>query len=471
MARSNDLNADSKRSPRWALITGAALIWALAPSQAGAQAQCPNPPPVTLSPQVPTDVCIPSDFPPNVSGIAFFDDFSWRSFVAMVWPALQGQRGAADPSQKVGATAGPLVFETFKADWELFQPKGAAPSPWNSYAAGSNPCGLASVGPADFLLTSFSKFANLGQAGFGKLVGPLVAQNRTYVRYLIGYNQIEFNQIMQPPGRPTAPWYIRANLKNVSFPTGALDVKSAWIDMTNIANPGHYYTRPAWVFDLQANTCSQKTVGLVGLHIVQKTPTRPQWIWSTFEQIDNVPPYGQTGGGPYAFNDGTGTAMPNSNPYSYPPPAATPAPFNVQRLMPIDPSTQNTNSAYQAALQGTVWQYYQLVMTQWPSPGNTPRNPGTPNHTIPGTIPGFATHTGFANTTLETFDQANLQTGCLACHTLAQSTTDFLWSLEVNAYPPTVSVGAPATGARARAATRVPPPLEKLKRLMQGATK
>ena len=171
MARPNDLDTESKRSPLWALITGAALAWALAPSQAGAQAQCPNPPPVTLSPQVPTDVCIPSDFPPNVSGIAFFDDFSWRSFVAMVWPALQGQRGAADPNQKVGATGGPLVFETFKADWELFQANGAAPSPWNSYAAGSNPCGLASVGPADFLLTSFSKFANLGQAGFGKLVG------------------------------------------------------------------------------------------------------------------------------------------------------------------------------------------------------------------------------------------------------------------------------------------------------------
>ena len=31
-------------------------------------------------------------------------------------------------------------------------------------------------------------------------------------------------------------------------------------------------------------------MGMVGIHIVQKTPFAPQWIWSTFEQIDNVSP-------------------------------------------------------------------------------------------------------------------------------------------------------------------------------------
>ncbi len=32
---------------------------------------------------------------------------------------------------------------------------------------------------------------------------------------------------------------------------------------------------------------------LVGLHIMVKTRYRPQWLWSTFEQVDNVPPAGE----------------------------------------------------------------------------------------------------------------------------------------------------------------------------------
>src|SRR5215471_1610778 len=106
-------------------------------------AQYPDPPPVTISaPQPPADVCIPDGFPGNP--IAFFDDFSWRSFIAMVWPVQQGMRGVPDTSKGIGPVSGPLVFETFKADWEVFQPSPddnppPAPAPWESYA-GQNPC-------------------------------------------------------------------------------------------------------------------------------------------------------------------------------------------------------------------------------------------------------------------------------------------------------------------------------------------
>jgi PPK2 family polyphosphate:nucleotide phosphotransferase len=56
--------------------------------------------------------------------------------------------------------------------------------------------------------------------------------------------------------------------------------------MSNIANPERFYTRKAWLMDLATGNCSQTTVGLVGTHIVQKTKSRPQWIWTSFEQID-----------------------------------------------------------------------------------------------------------------------------------------------------------------------------------------
>ena len=400
-----------------------------------AQAQCPNPPPVVTNvPQPPADVCLP----PNVPGVPFqfFDDFSWRSFVAMVWPALDGQRGMPDTSKSVGGS-GPRVFETYKALAEVFHNDGSAPSAWNDFDPPSqNPCGV-QIKFGDLVLASFSKFSNLGQAGFGTLVGPLVAQNRTYVRFATSFNQTEFTGIMN------GKWFLRSNIPaaGVTFSNGSIDIKSAWIDVAGIKNPQRFYTRSATVLDPQSGKCAQTMVGLVGLHIVQKTPTRPQWIWTTFEQVDNVP--GSGAQSPFTFNNGSGTPMPSKNPFPINPlPLPTPAPFNVSRVKPISPSTQATNAAYQKALSGTPWQFYQLVMTQWPLclPTCDPSMRGTPGNTFPGN----GATTAFANTTLETFDQASIFTGCMACHNVTQTVsgvqngTDFLWSLKDHAFPPNV---------------------------------
>ena len=37
------------------------------------------------------------------------------------------------------------------------------------------------------------------------------------------------------------------------------------------------------------NKCSKELLGLVGLHIVMKTAQFPQWLWATFEQMNNAP--------------------------------------------------------------------------------------------------------------------------------------------------------------------------------------
>src|ERR1700678_4422770 len=143
-----------------AVALGAAVAEFLA-LPASAQT-CPNPPPPVIdSSRPPADVCIPGDFPQNENPIAFFDDYSWRAFIAMVWPAAQNQRGVADTSKTVGAVSGPLVFETFKADWELFQPDGHAPSPWSEFGGiPSNPCqaDVTTPGFNDLILASITKF-------------------------------------------------------------------------------------------------------------------------------------------------------------------------------------------------------------------------------------------------------------------------------------------------------------------------
>lgn len=401
-----------------------------APPTVPAVQTCPTPP--TVSPQIPTDVCIPAGFSGNP--IAFFDDYSWRTFIAVVWPALNGQRGMPDTSKTVGTMGVPRVFETYKATWEVFHNDGSAPDPWESYGAPSvNPCNQ-SLGFGDLALASFSKFSDLGQAGIGSLVGPLMAQNNTWARFQTGLNEVEFDQIT------ANNWYLRANLppagQSLHFNDGALDVKSAWMDMTGVAHPERYYTRQVFLMDPNTGTCSPKTVGLVGLHIVQKTPSRPQWIWSTFEQIDNVPPVQSGSPGSNLNNGNAAMKMPATNPFTLDPlPSPMPTPFNVTRVKPINSSTQGTNAVYQKALAGTPWQFYQLVMTQWPIVPNSPTTPGTPNNTFPGTA---GSSTAFSNVTMETFDQGSIRTSCMACHNVTMAKSDFLWVLNDHAFPPNV---------------------------------
>lgn len=394
---------------------------------------CPaTPVPTITPPQLPGDVCIPQGFGGNP--IQYFDDFSWRSFIAVVWPAARAHRGQPDTSKTINAGS-PLTFETFKANWEIFHNDASAPEIWNVYDAPAfNACN-ATASFGDVILSSFSKFSDLGQAGFNGLVGPLVAQNGAYVRYATGFNETEFNQIL------SGALYLRKNLPMTgAFQNGSLDVKSAWMLMTNVAHPERYYTRTALVLDPQSGNCTPTLVGLVGLHIVQKTPTRPQWIWSTFEQVDNVPPAQAGAPGNFNFNNGTDVPpMPRSNPISLDPlQLPPPTPFNVDRLTtaPINPSTVNTNTAYRALLRGqnSVWQNYQLVMTQWPVPSSQPGLSGAPANTFPGNNPTSA----FANVTMETFDQGAIRNGCMNCHDSTRLQTDFVWTLNNHASPTNV---------------------------------
>ncbi len=188
--------------------------------------------------------------------------------------------------------------------------------------------------------------------------------------------------------------------------------------MKGVAHPERYYTREAWVLEPGDGPCAKKTMGLVGLHIVQKTPHRQQWIWSTFEQVDTVPADPLGSPGDFALYKLGRPDMPSSglNPYPlslvWPPPK----PYNVQRSHPIHPSTQATNLAYRTALRagGSVWQYYQLIMTQFPIRADQVGNlDAEPAYTFPGTNNDS---TSFANVTMETFDQSKVVQGCMNCH-------------------------------------------------------
>jgi hypothetical protein len=228
----------------------------------------------------------------------------------------------------------------------------------------------------------------------------------------------------------------------VDFPFGSIALKAAWVEMTGFSaeQTKRIYSRPAYVFDPSTGACSRTTVGLIGLHIVQKTPSRPQWIWSSFEQVDDVPPARMNAPGKFTLSNGGGGAMPSENPLALVPLAPQPVkPYNVARLAdaPIHPRTALTNLFYERLLKGTVWENYQLVLTQWPrlDGDQSIPVPASRNGDISNTFPGVGATSAFANVAIESFDQTRPQLGCMSCHNRARMPVDFMWSVLDHAFP------------------------------------
>ncbi|HLM67568.1 MAG TPA: hypothetical protein VK358_08585, partial [Longimicrobium sp.] len=91
------------------------------------------------------------------------------------------------------------------------------------------------------------------------------------------------------------------------------------------------------------------------------------------------------------------------------------------------------NAEWQGRLRGvsekSVWQFYELVSTQWPTQPSASLSGPTP---MGNPAPQF-----LANTTLETYVQGqvpNVSSSCIGCHNNATSTTsmfsDFSYLLE-----------------------------------------
>ena len=266
--------------------------------------------------------------------------------------------------------------------------------------------------------------------------------------------------------------------KTVQFPSGqwqsdgsgAFELKLGW----RILDPKkdkveRFYRQPAYVF--LDNAWVLRDIGLVGMHIAHKSKTSPQWIWSTFEQVDNLETDAVADPtlNPSYNNPNCPTCLVNIEPTGNPPPNT---PVQVQRVIPIPLDKQALNKEAQAALkaQGSVWQYYQLIDTQWPTqPSAPPTPPGDANlpNAINNKSGGFPTPVYLTNMTMETYFQkgnqlaSNQEEGappstamafgtesCMGCHSSAgvaksgtpsdptfggQLTGDFSWLLQQKA--------------------------------------
>ena len=378
---------------------------------------------------VPAEVCEPAG---SNNDVQFFDAYSWQAFLAVVH-AASATRGEPDPRSPVGRVDKPLVFETYKADWEVFANRRSPTPPpppieWAKRPA-VTPCGTHAIG-TDLVISSFGELEELAQAGHAPadVQGPIATQNGEYVRYSMSYNRVLFDAIVK------GQLYLASNLNGVVLPEGSVAIKSAWMILTpGVKSPERFYRRWAWVRDIAApGKCVRKPVALIALHVIQKTPKRPQWVWATFEHVSNVHPGGVA---PHALHDGNlANPMPGKNPLPLNPLDLSPTPFNIRRQRGIHSKTAEANAAYAKTLTArrAVWRNYRLIMTQWPRSIGQPKEPGTPEFTIPGIF--GTTGTSYSNPAIETFFQTPITNGCMSCHDLTRPDTDFLWSLRVRAW-------------------------------------
>jgi hypothetical protein len=372
----------------------------------------------------------------NLDNFPELDNFAWRAFVALNWPSLTdpAQRGVPDRAKTPG-DGGPRVWETFKARYELFQvgPDGrpAAPQPWATYDA-ANPCG-ADVDARAKTLATFEPFMDFNQFTADGASNPLVAQNRTYTRYETRINETEYSALA------LSGWSQGQNLPDqdhpAQLPTGSIAVKAAWRLLTAADTPAvrarYYVVENANVVDVAKTlaarrvVCSKSDVALVGLHIVIRTPSRPQGIWATFEHVDNVPPAVPTepdardAGAPYSYFDASKPkrlwpkfGSPGTLPVSRNrPPKIDPEPMQVVRRQPIHLSTMAMSRYYWSlpGIAGTVWEHYMLAATQWPTRAH-PIDPHNDGGFFPGTR-----NESLVNTTMETYVQ-DPPSSCMSCH-------------------------------------------------------
>ena len=475
------LNLPTKPSGAAALRTGLTGFaiglcltgWMAASNDAMAQgtASCTqdfswNDPPASAPPG---DICGSGDLSKD------FYAFSWQVFKFLVWPASPGRRGIPDATKKITDDQGPRTFESLKSGWEIFRPDAQPPLDWNAFPGIAEPCSNhINIAPGALVLAAFNEFGNVVEGEPGpNSVHVLVAQNGSYVRYLAAFNETVFGTIRDNRlyNRTVArnlkpPQHDEAIPSPAVQPDGALTVKSAWIELPGPKpiDPSRFYVRrSAWVQNPETRECRMADVGLVGLHIVYKSHSRPQWIWSTFEHVDNAPEPLPELNRTYTFNDGSNTPMTRDpgDDYRIPLPKGANGPgdpprsYQVQRLQRINPEAADLNRIHQQKLDGlgSVWKNYKLVTAQWPTLAllqDHDARDALPKPACSGPPPADST----ANTTMETFFQARPNCGlnftCMGCHDMNR-TTDSIWSIMLNHNKPAGTIGPGSRSVAIRA--------------------
>ena len=390
-----------------------------------------------------------------------FDYFAWQMFIALNWPADAGGKPA---KQMIGQDpTAPRVWESYKTPAQVY-PGNAAPSTCNK--GGRLVLSQTSKLTTNSFIEPFTPY-------------PLIDSAGNFVVYDIRMNDVEADYIVQNGLQTKQGQQKFAQAWN--FPKGkgsnpgALEMKTAWRVFSDPKAAKGFFTVPGVVEVAAENSatgqplCLEVTLGLVGMHIMQKISTPSDfsdyWVWGTFEHVANAPlaanatPSGVNGNavsppekplascpipgkarGTWSFFDARCTkngqsceaneppAKPKGGQYLW---SAT-APYAQEYLTDQKYGTQavrcwrvyetanQVTDQFQTALGDTVWKNYRLIGAQWAQGASE----GTPS-IAPYSAPFYLT-----NTTLETYLQINeigikphlggAPGSCIACHNMAK---------------------------------------------------
>ncbi|HJT00121.1 MAG TPA: hypothetical protein VJ756_13605 [Terriglobales bacterium] len=301
-------------------------------------------PPLVISPNPPTELNGTGGGPSQAT-LQQAAEFAWEEFFALNWPAgpQSGQPGQRDTPSSTCAfgdqspsCAGPLVWETFRNKVEIFPGTGnppgyptMLPSPippgyaygydalpqynYSTYSpvvgACSNPSPSSDTSPSSPVwvnldetdqITLDSMYAGVVSAkpsasnSAPKLIRFLAKANRAEYIYIASHHWFDGSA---PTGATAA--YVKNHMQDptdpdqyVVLPSGSIEVKAGW----RVLNPsekasGRFHTATVRYYEKNsagAICYQQDTFGLVSLHIIQKTPMAPYFIYATFEQADNI---------------------------------------------------------------------------------------------------------------------------------------------------------------------------------------
>lgn len=219
-----------------------------------------------------------------------FDLFSWQTFVAINWPAHTDTNNYGKPKSQVIGTdpQADRVWETFIPPRLVFQKGGVTPQPYVPPAP--RPCNIDAIGKRSHLLNEMDEaFFNLE-----KPLPPIIDNNTNYARYEIRFNKVQYDYI-----QTNKLYSVEGQKKFISsggritLPNGSIELKVAWKKMGAGDDTNRFFTQLADVLENPYTNSSKilrdQLYGLIGMHIMYKVPGVPQWVWPTFEHVDNAP--------------------------------------------------------------------------------------------------------------------------------------------------------------------------------------
>ncbi|BDS09938.1 hypothetical protein [Aureispira anguillae] len=289
----------------------------------------------------------------------------------------------------------------------------------------------------------------------GGPAGILIDQNGRAVYTTMMINDIYRNFAID------SSLYTTNGLKNIApntnFPNGSFSLKAAWKIVEEGEDASDFYTTSADLYLLKkegekialSDETVNQTVALVGFHIAVVVENHPEFIWATFEHINNSPTIDTNN------NINAPVSDQNYTFYKAGTPAADCNQFNeaivqldeaTQKLSPVSQifrqyrngagdSTNNANidslnaSVHRQLPNGSVWKNYREVGAIWFKVNNDLVPNWTPNNDPTPRITGS---TRLSNTVIESFTQnIRSENECFSCHNSMAVTNTFNPSLTV----------------------------------------